>query len=646
MVGVVGGTGMGTRGTLDGMAAPMRREPWYGFETFEEADLGLGFVHHGKKDPPGRTSWHGGGRAGVVHGAITNRAELGWDRTELFRRVFDAPAETLAALEGPFLLAAIDRHTDRIVLGTDKLASRPCYYISESTDEEPFSFSSEVKAVLSRVGDRTVDEQAVSDMLLMGYVWGEKTLVREVRAMLPATVLEHRDGEVSTERYWSPGFEESDSPTYSRDLVEKYRRTVDDVAATIGSGETSGGDVGVWLSGGLDSRALVGQLRRTFPAAPGNEEHGDHDDDRDRNGERGRSRDRLRGYTYDIPKGWREPRIARRVANRLDLNLTDLGITPEGFLAAMDEGVSLTDGMLRWSVFIPITTVSDIPSEEVDIVFEAAGQGPVMGDYLTRHHLTAYASAAEAMYRKENAVPAEHVRRVMGGAVDPVATFEAEAARSDERTPRAKTLDAHFRNYYPRQQFANNSIARRRHTVRVSYVDGDLLSHAASMPLSLRPGAIPFTKGKIPTATTKPKLDLVGAIDPSLTDIPYERTLVAPKYPLWAHTAGFVLASLLKKRKFDEQFGGGRLPDEWYRTHAEFRERIDELLDRACERSFFDGEEIRRLRREHLAGEDHHVNTTLAAVSTVELWIGTYVDDATRPTERAGPAVPERDGEL
>jgi len=622
MVGVVGGELTGE--DLRSIAEPMRREPWYGFEPFEEGELGVASVHHGSKDPGGHTTWQAGGRAGVVHGAITNLVDLGWDPAELFERVFDDPAATLAALDGPFVLAAIDRHTDRIVLGTDKLASRPCYCADGST----FAFGSEVKTLLPYVDDPTIDEQAVSDVLLMGYAWGDRTLVEEVHAMLPATVLEYRAGERSTERYWSPDFDESESPTYTAELIEKYQRAVDDVAGTIGGD----GDVGVWLSGGLDSRALVGQLRRTFPAGS---ERGDEG-----------GRDRLRSYTYDIPKGWREPQVARQVAERLDLSLTDLAVSPEKFLSRMERGVSLTDGMLRWSVFIPITTVFDLPGDEVDVVLEAAGQGPIMGDYLTRYHLGEYASAVEAMYQKEHALSAARVRAVMDADVDPMRTFEIEAERSDERSPRRKVLDAHFRNYYPRQQFANNPIARSRHGVRVPYVDGDLLNHAAKMSTSLRPGTIPFTGGKVPHATTKPKLDLVGEIDPRLMDVPYERTLLAPKYPLPTHTVGFVVASLLKKRKFDRQFGGGRLPDEWYRSHAGFRARIDDLLESACERPFFDAAEIRRLRREHLDGEGHHVNTTLAAVTTVELWIGEHVDEATRPAEQVpSELVAESDAE-
>jgi asparagine synthase (glutamine-hydrolysing) len=59
----------------------------------------------------------------------------------------------------------------------------------------------------------------------------------------------------------------------------------------------------------------------------------------------------------------------------------------------------------------------------------------------------------------------------------------------------------------------------------------------------------------------------------------------------------------------------------WYRNQPAVREFFDRLLDSACERSVFDGETIRRLRREHLSGEANHVITSLAAVTTLELWL-------------------------
>jgi|GEM_PF-5923356 len=56
------------------------------------------------------------------------------------------------------------------------------------------------------------------------------------------------------------------------------------------------------------------------------------------------------------------------------------------------------------------------------------------------------------------------------------------------------------------------------------------------------------------------------------------------------------------------------------------REHLDDLLAGACDRPFLDGEEIRRLRREHLAGEANHMTGVLSSVTTLESWLRRRID--------------------
>ena len=162
--------------------------------------------------------------------------------------------------------------------------------------------------------------------------------------------------------------------------------------------------------------------------------------------------------------------------------------------------------------------------------------------------------------------------------------------------------------------------------MRVPFVNREFLEYVARLPYTYRIGTVPFTKGAIPLGVTQAKLTLTRDLDPDLAAIRYERTGLAPTYPYPLHVAGFLTTTAAARLLRRTTYGGRSTADEWYRNDPEVREFFDGLLRRACERSVFDAETIRRLRREHLSGEANHMITSLAAVTTLELWFERNLD--------------------
>jgi asparagine synthase (glutamine-hydrolysing) len=591
MTGIVGGTVADP--ALEELVAELHEEPWYGRERFAFDDCSLALVHHGEHDRAGRLTWTDGERAGVVHGAISNRDELGLDTDELFAALFADPKRLCARLDGPFVIAAVDG-SGRVILGTDRLGTRPCYYRAG----DGVRFASSLAPLLAGIDDPGVDEQAVADMLLMGTVWGEKTLVEGITKLPPATVLDY-DGTLSTERYWSPSFDALPADGYLPGLVERYRTVIDDMATTIED------DAGLWLSGGLDSRTMAAELARHA-----GHEFGD-----------------LETYTYDAnPAGGGNPELAAEVAAHLDIGIDTLELTPELFVERLGEAVDLTDGMLRWSAFLNLLSVYTLPESHAGVLLEGAGQGELMGHHLRRHHLTGTDSPIESLYWSEAMVDRESAAALLDVDVDPLGSLVETADRSERPTKKGTILEAHFDNYYSRVTLASNTIPRSQAGTRVPFAHRDFLEYAARLPLKYRIRTIPFTGGKIPYGMTPAKLALTETLDADLADIRYERTGIAPKYPYPVHVAGFLTTTALTRLAGGTSYGGRSVPDEWYRNHSGVREFFDDLLESACERSFFDGEEIRRLRREHLTGEANHMVTSLAAITTLELWFQRNLD--------------------
>ncbi len=591
MTGIVGGTVADP--VLGELVEELHEEPWYGRERFAFDGCSLALVHHGEHDTAGRLTWTDGERAAVVHGAISNRDELGMDEDELFEALFADPTRLCARLDGPFVVAAVDG-TGRVILGTDRLGTRPCYYHAD----DGVRFASSLGPLLAGIDDPEVDEQAVADMLLMGTVWGEKTLVEGVQKLPPATVLEY-DGTLSTERYWSPSFDALPDDGYLPGLVERYRTVIGDMATTMDD------EVGLWLSGGLDSRTMAAELAR----------HAGHEFGS------------LETYTYDAnPTGGGNPELAGEVAAHLDLDIDLVELTPELLVDRLGEAVDLTDGMLRWSAFLNLLSVYTLPESHAGVLLEGAGQGELMGHHLRRHHLTGTDSPIESLYWSEAMVDNESAAALLDAEVDPLQSLIDTAEESERATKKGTILEAHFDNYYSRVTLASNAIPRSQAGTRVPFAHQDFLEYTARLPLKYRIRTIPFTGGKIPYGMTPAKLALTATLDADLADIRYERTGVAPKYPYPVHVAGFLSTTAFTRLAGGTSYGGRSVPDEWYRNHTGVREFIDELLESACERSFFDGDEVRRLRREHLTGEANHMVTSLAAITTLELWLQRNVD--------------------
>ncbi len=168
----------------------------------------------------------------------------------------------LTRLGGMFAFALWDAPRKRLLLARDPMGIKPLYY---HQSERSFIFASEVRTLL-QTGQvpRKTDPAGVLSYLTFGSVYEPWTIVEGVKAVPPGHVLTVENGSVSSREYWNPlqssgrddlgpkssnGSEnaaEAQLPAILRDAVLSH--LVSDVP------------VGVFLSGGIDSSALVAVL--------------------------------------------------------------------------------------------------------------------------------------------------------------------------------------------------------------------------------------------------------------------------------------------------------------------------------------------------------------------------------------------------
>lgn len=176
-----------------------------------------------------------------------------------------APAALCRRLDGMFAFALWDEARRTLVLARDRLGKKPLYYWQGSGGE--LVFGSEIKAVLadSRV-PRRLAAGAIDAYLTFGYVPTPRTFFDGVRSVPPGHVLiAEAGGSPRLEPYWRPqaaGAGLEAAPLRFEEAGAEVRRLLCDAVDKRLEADVP---LGAFLSGGVDSSAVVALMARLSP---------------------------------------------------------------------------------------------------------------------------------------------------------------------------------------------------------------------------------------------------------------------------------------------------------------------------------------------------------------------------------------------
>jgi len=168
----------------------------------------------------------------------------------------------LTRLGGMFAFALWDASRKRLLLARDPMGIKPLYYYQS---ERTFIFASEVRTLL-QTGQvpRKTNPAGVLSYLAFGSVYEPWTIVDGVKAIPPGHVLIVENGSVSSREYWSPLQSSGRAKSEEKSSDESKNGTEAQLPAILRdavlSHLVSDVPVGVFLSGGIDSSALVAVL--------------------------------------------------------------------------------------------------------------------------------------------------------------------------------------------------------------------------------------------------------------------------------------------------------------------------------------------------------------------------------------------------
>ncbi len=163
-------------------------------------------------------------------------------------------------LRGMFAFAIWDAPKQQLFVARDRIGIKPLYYYIHNGK---LIFASEIKAILENPDvPRELNHQALYDYIGFEFVAAPMTMFRDIMKLPAGHHLVHRNGETKIERYWDLSLKpNTDNLTYE-DAVDQQRELLD---YAVKSHLMSDVPLGVFLSGGLDSSALVAMMRRHIP---------------------------------------------------------------------------------------------------------------------------------------------------------------------------------------------------------------------------------------------------------------------------------------------------------------------------------------------------------------------------------------------
>lgn len=261
--------------------------------------------------------------------------------------------DSIGRLRGMFAFGLWDSRLQQMVVARDPFGKKPVFLV-----EMPgaWLFSSEIEPLLQFPGvDRAFNKDALIHYLLNRYVPGPLTFFRSVKKLQPGSYALWQKSRLSITRYFTPAVATTEPDIRSFDDAVALFSQVFDEAVRIRM--RSDAPFGAYLSGGVDSSAVVATMARHSPKP-------------------------IQTFSVGFPEAaYSELQYARTVAGRLETDHHEVVVDPEAFMAHWPTAVLRRGAPVSEAADIPILILSKLASKSVKMVLTGEGADELMGGY-------------------------------------------------------------------------------------------------------------------------------------------------------------------------------------------------------------------------------------------------------------------------
>jgi len=276
----------------------------------------------------------------------------GYSDTEVMLAAFEewGVDQALDRFNGMFAFALVDLVERKLILARDRMGEKPLYY---GWQDGCLLFGSELKALRAHPcwkGD--IDRNALSLLLRHNLIPAPHTIYRNVAKLLPAskvTFALEGSGEIwpAPEQYWS--LADAFNPVQGYTLESASEELESRLSTVIGEQMISDVPLGAFLSGGIDSSAVVALMQKQASQP-------------------------VRTFSIGFrEQEFNEAEHARAVAEHLGTSHTELYVSPEDGLEVIPKLPQMYDEPFADSSQIPTWLVSRMTRQHVTVALSGDG---------------------------------------------------------------------------------------------------------------------------------------------------------------------------------------------------------------------------------------------------------------------------------
>ncbi len=263
--------------------------------------------------------------------------------------------DVVSRLNGIFALAIWDRRNQSLFCARDHMGVKPFYY---SWDNSKFIFASELKAILEHDIKRKLNLKAFNEYLRILYVPEPDTMIEGINKLPPGSYLYLKDKNLEIKKYWSP------KNVGKAWLYDEAKQAVHDtVSSAVVRQLVADVPVGIYLSGGIDSSAVLSAVSKAKKNVKTFSIGFDLDEDEEKD------------------KFNRDFDLAGETAKYFGAEHHPLLITASDVAHTLEETISSIDDPISNPTAIPMIHLSHFAKRKVSVVLSGNGGDELFGGY-------------------------------------------------------------------------------------------------------------------------------------------------------------------------------------------------------------------------------------------------------------------------
>ena len=357
--------------------------------------------------------------------------------------------DAIRLLNGMFAFAYWDIENRRVIFGRDPVGQKPLFYYF---GPQSFVFASELSSMVQHPDvPREIDVAAFKQYLLYEGFPHPMSPLKDVRKLSPGhhLILDLANWSIREDRYWT-NFPETDHPTHlnESDYIEDFeQRFIEAVERHLRSDV----EVGIYLSGGLDSPSIVKAVSHL------------------------REIGSVKTFTIKHElDSFDEAASAKQVADYFGTHHHERAIGNEAFLADIDPLLANTDEPIADPGFLALYQVAKFSQEHVKVILSGNGGDEFYAGYHPFKALSAYRIANNLLpepvinylYRLSKLFPVSHdymnlpfkIQRFLRGVASPPAEVLMQWIGSFNHTEIESVVNRDIFMNQPSQEKSPNSI--------------------------------------------------------------------------------------------------------------------------------------------------------------------------------------------